>query len=126
MVGLCTLEKAMDWFYDLGEEPITVFADVLRIFLKCWDSHYYEEEEYEKIIEDIIVAMPKKEEASIASPIENQALEEHNDEEHIEDQSQEEDPNGENNQASILEDQGLESLNSKKFHDHFQPCIWYI
>lgn len=116
----------MDWFYDLGEEPITVFADVLRIFLKCWDSHYYEEEEYEKIIEDIIVAMPKKEEASIASPIENQALEEHNDEEHIEDQSQEEDPNGENNQASILEDQGLEGLNSKKFHDHFQPCIWYI
>lgn len=70
---LCTFEdKATDWFYDLGEEPITTFADFLRIFLKHWDPHY-EEEEYEKIIEDIIAAMPKKG-ASIASHIEDQAL----------------------------------------------------
>jgi hypothetical protein len=70
---LCTFEdKAMDWFYDLGNapiEPIITFAYFLRIFLKRWDP-YYEEEEYGEFIECFMALLPKKEEAHFHVPLE--------------------------------------------------------
>jgi hypothetical protein len=51
----------------------------LRLFLKYWEPHL-ENEEIEMFIEHAIVALPKEEEASVTSIIEDQASEGHVDE----------------------------------------------
>jgi len=103
----------------------------LKLFLKHWDPQY-EEEKYERIIEDFMTAQPKDEEAR-HDPMEDQVHERHMNEESsrvsigdqepphdsIEDQMYEkgfyEDLDGESIQASISppqDDKGLVSYGS--------------
>lgn len=85
----------------------------MQVFWECfksWDPNY-EEEKYKRVIEDLISATPKEEEASITSP--------------IEDQAHEEDPIDENIQISMLsfhEEKGLvnhDLLQISEFNDAF-------
>jgi hypothetical protein len=66
--------KAIDWYESLGKKSISLFAGFLRMFLKRWDPNY-DGVKCEMFIEDLVVALPKEEEVSIASPIEDQAFE---------------------------------------------------